>query len=205
MLYVFDSSWLYCYFCNFRIKSSVIESSALNDSYGDNTFVDESTMATSRDKVSKKSPRSPLEKLNKQKINIPLAGRDFKTRRHGNRGRSSESESEESISHTGMRTPWIRGNHCIYIWLKLITGRNSDILCYKLSLMHLMMDNFFYPFQMFLPTLRHSLIWVILKGVWEPWLRNWSEERSRLTSWRKRGKRGGKTSWKTRKRPLKSR
>lgn len=90
--------------CNFRIKSSVIESSALNDSYGDNTFVDESTMATSRDKVSKKSPRSPLEKLNKQKINIPLAGRDFKTRRHGNRGRSSESESEESISHTGMRT-----------------------------------------------------------------------------------------------------
>lgn len=89
---------------NRKIKSSVIESSALNDSYGDNTFVDESTMATSRDKVSKKSPRSPLEKLNKQKINIPLAGRDFKTRRHGNRGRSSESESEESISHTDVST-----------------------------------------------------------------------------------------------------
>ena len=87
--------------CNFRVKSTVVESSALNDSYGDNTFVDESTLATSRDKMSKKSPRSPLDQLSRHKINIPLAG-DLKLRRHGNRGRSSESESEESISHTGI-------------------------------------------------------------------------------------------------------
>ncbi|XP_062614422.1 centrosome-associated protein 350-like [Saccostrea cucullata] len=87
-----------------RVKSSVAESTALNDSYGDNTFVDESTMATSRDKLSRKSPRSPLDQLSKQKINIPLAGRDLKPRRHGNRGRSSESESEESISHTDVST-----------------------------------------------------------------------------------------------------
>lgn len=73
----------------------------MNDSYGDNTFVDESTLATSRDKMSKKSPRSPLDQLSRHKINIPLAG-DLKLRRHGNRGRSSESESEESISHTGI-------------------------------------------------------------------------------------------------------
>ena len=83
------------------MKSTVVESSALNDSYGDNTFVDESTLATSRDKMSKKSPRSPLDQLSRHKINIPLAG-DLKLRRHGNRGRSSESESEESISHTGI-------------------------------------------------------------------------------------------------------
>nr|XP_022322743.1 centrosome-associated protein 350-like [Crassostrea virginica] len=86
-----------------RVKSTVVESSALNDSYGDNTFVDESTLATSRDKMSKKSPRSPLDQLSRHKINIPLAG-DLKLRRHGNRGRSSESESEESISHTDVST-----------------------------------------------------------------------------------------------------
>jgi hypothetical protein len=79
----------------------VAESTALNDSYADNTFVDESTMATSRDKMSRKSPRSPLDQLKEHKINFPLTGRDLKPRRHGNRGRSSESESEESISHTG--------------------------------------------------------------------------------------------------------
>lgn len=65
MLYVFDSGWLYCYFCNFRIKLLVIEFSVLNDSYGDNIFVDEFIMVISRDKVSKKFFRFFLEKFNK--------------------------------------------------------------------------------------------------------------------------------------------
>lgn len=65
MLYVFDSSWLYCYFCNFRMKLLVIEFSVLNDSYGDNIFVDEFIMVISRDKVSKKFFRFFLEKFNK--------------------------------------------------------------------------------------------------------------------------------------------
>lgn len=47
------------------MKLLVIEFSVLNDSYGDNIFVDEFIMVISRDKVSKKFFRFFLEKFNK--------------------------------------------------------------------------------------------------------------------------------------------
>lgn len=88
---LFLTVWYFFFF--FRSRASAA------DSYSNDTFEPSTTPQISR--RSNKSPRSPLDKLGRRGFQI-LSGRDLTTPKSlFNKGRSSESESEESLSHTG--------------------------------------------------------------------------------------------------------
>ncbi|XP_021341745.1 centrosome-associated protein 350-like isoform X1 [Mizuhopecten yessoensis] len=83
-----------------KSRSSAADDTIINDSQYNNDSFEETSVQVTSSKRSGKSPRSPLDRLPQGML--WLSGR---TVRHGNRSpfsryRSSESESEESISHT---------------------------------------------------------------------------------------------------------
>jgi len=86
--------------CTFRTRTSTGDDTIINDSLYANESFEETTSRQAASKKSAKSPRSPLDHLNRKGLQW-LAGRDIRSPRSFNKGRSSESESEESMSHTG--------------------------------------------------------------------------------------------------------